>query len=82
MPPALLLSSLIASMYGALFHLWRGRTLRELPLYIGAAVLGFGLGQLIGNLIGLDIIMIGPLHIVEASLGSWVMLFIAKWLKV
>ena len=82
MSPALLLSVLIASIYGALFHLWRGRTFRELPLYLIASGLGFALGQLAGNLFGLDIFAIGPIHIIEASLGSWVMLFIAKWLKV
>ncbi len=82
MPPVLLLSALIAGMYGALFHLWRGRTLRELPLYLIAAALGFALGELAGNAIALHIFMIGPLHIIEASLGSWTMLFIARWLKV
>ncbi|GAB4531496.1 MAG: hypothetical protein Kow0063_10810 [Anaerolineae bacterium] len=82
MSPALLLSALIAVIYAALFHLWRGRTFRELPLYILASGLGFGLGQLIGNATGLDIFMIGALHIIEASLGSWVALFIARWLKV
>jgi hypothetical protein len=81
MPPSLLLSSLIASVYAALFHLWRGRSFRELPLYLGAAVAGFGLGQLAGDLIGLDALMIGPLHVVEASLASWGLLFIARWLK-
>ncbi len=81
MSPALLLSILIASMHGALFHLWQGRSFRELPLYLVASGLGFALGQLAGNLIGLDIFMIGALHIIEASLGSWSMLFIARWLK-
>jgi hypothetical protein len=82
MSPSLLFSSLIAGVYGALFHLWRGRTFRELPLYLIAAGLGFALGQLAGDAIGLDIFMIGPLHMIEASLGSWGMLFIARWLKV
>jgi hypothetical protein len=82
MSPALLLSVLIASIYGALFHLWRGRTFRELPLYLIASGLGFALGQLVGNLLGLDIFLIGPIHIIEASLGSWVVLFIARWLKI
>ena len=82
MSPALLLSSLIAGIYGTLFHLWRGRTFRELPLYLVAAVLGFVLGEMAGDAIGLDIFMIGPTHIIEASLGSWGMLFIARWLKV
>ncbi len=82
MPPRLLLSFLMAGMYGALFHVWRGRSFRELPLYLIAALLGFVLGDLAGDAIGLDIFMIGPTHIIEASLGSWGMLFIARWLKV
>ena len=82
MSPALLLSVLIASIYGALFHVWRGRSFRELPLYLIASGLGFALGQLVGNLIGLDIFVIGPIHIIEATLGSWAMLFIARWLKI
>ena len=82
MPPAWLLSALIAGIYGALFHLWRGRTLRDLPLYILAALLGFVLGHLAGDALGLDLFTIGPVHVVEASLGSWIALFIARWLKV
>jgi thiamine transporter ThiT len=82
MSPALLLSALIASIYAALFHLWRGQTFRELPLYLIASALGFTLGQLAGSLFGLDIFTIGPIHVIEASLGSWLMLFIARWLKV
>ena len=82
MPPFLLLSSLLAGIYGALFHLWRGRTFRELPLYLAVALIGFALGELAGKAIGLDLFMIGPLHIVEASLASWGLLFIARWLKV
>ncbi len=82
MSPFLLLSSLIAGIYGALFHLWRGQTFRELPLYLIVAIAGFILGELIGDAIGLNVFMIGPLHVVEASLASWGMLFIARWLKV
>jgi len=82
MSPALLLSALIASIYGALFHVWRGRSFRELPLYLIASGLGFALGQFAGNLIGLHIFVIGPIHVIEATLGSWAMLFIARWLKV
>ena len=82
MSPALLLSALIAGIYGTLFHLWRGRTLRELPLYLIASGVGFALGQSVGNLIGFDLFTVGPIHIIEASLGSWIMIFIARWLKI
>ncbi len=82
MAPALLLSFLIAGIYGAVFHLWRGRSFRELPLYLGVALAGFALGHLAGNAVGLEIFTIGPLHVIEASLASWVLLFVARWLKV
>jgi hypothetical protein len=82
MPPAVLLAALLAGAYGAVFHMWRGRTFRELPLYLIAAALGFGLGQTVGSMANLDILTVGSLHVIEASLGSWGLLFIARWLKV
>ena len=81
MPPYLLLSLLIAGTYGVLFHLWRGKTFRELLLYLGAAIAGFALGEVAGSAIGLPLFTLGPVHIVEASLASWSLLFIARWLK-
>jgi hypothetical protein len=82
MAPALLLSFLMAGIYGALFHLWRGRTFRELPFYLLVAAIGYGLGHLAGQAIGQDLFTIGPLHVIEATLGSWIFLFVARWLKV
>ncbi len=81
MPPYLLLSLLIAAAYGALFHLWRGKTFRELLLYLGAAIAGFALGGAAGSVAGLPLFTVGQVHIVEASLASWGFLFIARWLK-
>jgi hypothetical protein len=81
MPPYLLFSLLIAGMYGALFHLWRGKTFRELLLYLGAAIVGFALGEVAGASVGLPLFTVGQVHIIEASLVSWGLLFIARWLK-
>lgn len=79
--PALVLSIIIASAYGALFHVWKGKTAKDLLIYLAAGLGGFGLGQLVGNNLGLGIFMIGQVHVVEASLMCWLILFIAKWLK-
>jgi hypothetical protein len=79
--PALVLSIIIASAYGALFHVWRGETAKDLLIYLAAGLVGFGLGQLAGNTLGLGILMIGQVHVVEASLMCWLVLLIAKWLK-
>ena len=82
MPPYLLLSALIGAVYGTLFHLWRGKTLPDLPIYFLTGVIGFGLGQVFGELVGLNISLIGPIHIVEASLVSWGSLLLIFWLKI
>jgi hypothetical protein len=82
MPPYLLLSVLLGGLYGVLFHLWRGKTLRDLAIYFLTGIIGFFLGQAAGNLLGLDLFLIGPLHVVEATLVSWLGLFVIKWLKV
>jgi NADPH-dependent curcumin reductase CurA len=79
--PALVLSIIVASAYGALFHVWKGKTAKDLLVYLAAGLVGFGLGQLAGNTLGLGIFVIGQVHVVEASLMCWFILFIAKWLK-
>lgn len=70
MLPALLLSALLSTAYGAAFHLWRGGDMRRLILFLLAAWLGFGLGQLAGALIGWGAAMIGEVHVIEATIGS------------
>jgi uncharacterized membrane protein YjjP (DUF1212 family) len=82
MPPYLLLSFLLGGIYGALFHLWQGKTFRDLVIYFLTGIIGFGLGQALGNLLELNVFLIGPLHIVEATIVSWLSLFMMKWLKV
>lgn len=82
MPPYLLLTFLLGGAYGALFHLWRGKNIRELIIYFLTGIIGFGIGQAVGNVLGLDVFLIGPLHIIEASVMSWVSLFLMQWLKV
>ena len=82
MPPYILLSLLLGATYGTLFHLWRGHNVRDLIIYFLTGIIGFGLGQGLGNLLGLNVLMLGPLHLAEATLGSLISLFIIQWLKI
>jgi hypothetical protein len=82
MSPFILLSFLLGAVYGVLFHLWRGKNMRDLVIYFLAGVMGFFLGQGLGNLMEFDLFLIGPLHVVEATLASWISLFLVQWLKV
>ena len=79
--PLLVLSLVIATLYGALFHLLRGQTLRELTIYWAAAVLGFASGQLLAAAFSWPDVLIGELHLVAASVASWLFMALAKRLK-
>ncbi len=71
LPPGFLLGLLLSALYAGLFHVWGGRTLRDLFIYVVAAIVGFALGQGIGMLIKLPLPHIGQVYIIEASLVSW-----------
>ena len=78
--PGLAMSALVATAYGAAFHLWRGGGFGMLLRYLIAAWAGFALGQVIGWLGGWEFVMLGQVHILEGTLGSIVLLLIAYWL--
>ncbi len=81
MSPELLLTVLFGASFGALFHLYYGRRSRQLLAFLLASIVGFAVGQLIGEIASLEIFTIGRLHPIEGSLGSGAFLFIARWLK-
>jgi hypothetical protein len=81
MPPYFLLSFLLGATYGTIFHLWRGKTMRDLMIYFLTGIIGFGAGQAVGSLLGLDIFLLGQVHMIEATAISWISLFLIQWLK-
>ncbi len=76
--PSLLLAFLIASLYGVVFFLLSGRTWVELALYWATAVIGFAIGALLSRFIGLNLLPIGEVNIIEASITSLVALVLAR----
>jgi hypothetical protein len=81
-PATLLLSVALATIYGAGFHWWRGGGARRLALYLLAGWLGFALGQIVGTVLGLTLVMIGPLNFLTATLGSFLALGLAHFLAI
>ena len=79
--PALFLGLILSTLYGGLFHLWRGGNAGRLILYIILAWIGFWLGQLIGTLADVSFDTLGQLHLVVASLGSIIFLIVGYWLS-
>lgn len=76
----LILGFLLATAYGAGFHLLLGGPARRIILYLVAAWIGFALGHAVGDLINLNWLRLGALQLFSASVGAWVALIIGWWL--
>ena len=68
----------LGTAYALLFHLWRGRSLRDLLLFWLVSVLGFGLGYLAANLWSAHPLVLGGIPVLEASAGSLAGLLVAR----
>lgn len=79
--PALLVLLLVASFVAVLLHLWMGRGVRDLLLFWLASLAGSVGGQLLGQELGLIPWTVGQAHVVEAGLGSILVVLLAAWLR-
>jgi hypothetical protein len=71
----------IATLYGTLFHLFWGESLKELFRYWLAALLGFGAGQLLASGLNWGDVRIGELHVLSASVLCWIVMFLARQIR-
>jgi len=78
--PTLLLAFTLATLSGAGFHVWQGGGARRLALYLLAGWLGFALGHLGGDALGLTWLRVGALNVFSALFGAAVALIAARWL--
>lgn len=76
----LILGFLLATAYGAGFHLLLGGPARRIILYLVASWIGFALGHAVGDLINLNWLRLGAVQLFSASVGAWVALIISRWL--
>ena len=79
--PILLFGFLLASLYGALFHLWKNGGLGRLVLYVILSWIGFWVGQILAQTFGWSFGGVGPLQVGFATLGSVLLLLIGHWLS-
>ena len=70
--PSPILAALVGVFHTALFVLIRGSAGGQLPLLLGAAILGAWAGDALGDRIGLNLLSIGDFRLVAASVFSWV----------
>jgi hypothetical protein len=70
--PAPVLAVLVGVFHTALFVLIRGSAGGQLPLLLGAAILGAWAGDALGDRLGIDLLSIGDFRLIAASVFSWV----------
>ena len=79
--PALIFGLIISTLYGAVFHLWRGGNIWRLLLYLILGWTGFWLGQFLATRLGWSFASLGSLHLGMATLLSALFLFAGYWLS-
>jgi uncharacterized membrane protein YeaQ/YmgE (transglycosylase-associated protein family) len=77
----IILGVVISTLYGAIFHLWRGGRAGRLILYLILSWIGFWAGNFLGEFLDIGIGKVGALHFVIASAGSALFLFVGDWLS-
>jgi hypothetical protein len=78
--PSILLGFILATLYGAGFHFWRGGGGGRLLLYIALSWAGFWLGHWVFNAQGWQFLQVGPLQVGGGTLGSALTLLMGLWL--
>ncbi|MCA9885462.1 MAG: hypothetical protein KC546_12525 [Anaerolineae bacterium] len=76
--PGFVFAFMIATLFGAAFHLIVGGGARYLALYLLSGWIGFALGQSLGDLLGIAVLRIGQINFVAASLGALLALIAAR----
>ena len=68
----------LGTAYALAFHLWKGRNMAHLLLFWLVSILGFGLGFLVSTLWSAHPLMLGGIPVLEATVGSLVLLLVAS----
>ena len=66
---------------GGVFQLVYGKRFSDLVLYWFVGLIGFFVGQGLADVAGLRLLLLGQVHVLEATLGCAAAMFVARWLK-
>ena len=77
-PPSLVLSVVVALIIATLWFAWRGGRPRDWVFDILAAMVGFGLGQLAGAVLGWTLFQVGEVRVLLGTLSALVTLWLVR----
>jgi uncharacterized membrane protein YeaQ/YmgE (transglycosylase-associated protein family) len=70
---------ILATLLGAVFHLWKDGGFWKLVIYIVLSWIGFFLGHLIAKSAGFNFMNVGSLYLGGGIIGSIIVLFAGHW---
>ncbi len=79
--PGFVAGVVIATLFGAAFHLWQGGNGLRFIYYILLSWLGFWGGHFLGNALGWTFLSLGPLRLGMAVFGTVIFLVGGYWLS-
>jgi hypothetical protein len=79
--PSFVFGFFLATLFGALFHLWKDGGIGHLALYLVLSWIGFAAGHILAEWMGWSFLKIGPLNAGFGVLGSVIFLLIGHWLS-
>lgn len=77
--PVFVFCFVVATMYGLGFHVIMGGAARRMVLFVSTSWVGFLLGQYIGGYLQIDLLRIGIVHLLPATLCALAMLLFAHF---
>jgi hypothetical protein len=78
---AFILGTVIAMVIGCAFHFWKGGGLKWLITFNLFAIIGFWIGHIIGKLLKIEFIPLGPTNLGFALISCLIVLFGGYWLS-
>jgi hypothetical protein len=75
------LGSLIALLFGSVFHFWRGGGFNWLMFYLILSLVGFWAGHVFGVVTEFHFLKLGAVNLGAAILSTLVFLFLGHWLS-
>ena len=78
--PTLIFGGLIATLYGAIFHLIRGGSLGRLIAYILISWAGFWAGHFLAQRFAFGFVSVGSLNLGSATISSFVFMIFGYWI--
>ncbi|MCI0710842.1 MAG: hypothetical protein L0154_11840 [Chloroflexi bacterium] len=75
--PTILFGFVVATLFGSVFHLIVGGDARRLALFLMMSWVGFALGHITGDLLGIEILDIGALNMLNATAGAFLAMLLA-----